>query len=64
MGRRGASEGLGESLLGMMEVFCVLAFHYSRTVMTRDFLCVGSGLGVCDFQEFWQESGGACMGRT
>lgn len=56
-------EGTVESWLGMMEglfffFFHFLIFHYSKTIMTWDFLCVGSWLHVCDFQEFWWESGG------
>lgn len=60
----GGREGLGEPLLGMMEVasrsrFASLEDSYDPGL----FVCVcgggASGLRVCDFQEFRWESGGA-----
>lgn len=42
--------------------FHFLIFHDSNTVTTRDFSCVGSWLNVCDFQEFWWESGMTWLG--
>ena len=60
----------GRALQGYCRVFAgndggffrFLIFHDSNTVMTWDFSCVGSWLNVCDFQEFWWESGMVWLG--